>query len=260
MKSKLLNINEQGIMMQKIDIYFQQTVILFTLTLAHHQTIHSKEILPRLIEATNSITTQLTSNRPMTYEAQRQDFTVTNIQEQGQTENDSKINESYRISLLEMEKKDQAIRKDFLSLVSKKTSSDEINKNEELKKFALKIHAGQNENSNELKKLISTFGFPNFALVGKDGAHAAFLLIQHSTDKQFRIEFCEQAEKFAKNGNFSPADVAYLVDRNRIFEGKPQLYGTQKKPDGTLYEIEKPELLNSRRQSVGLQEESKEGQ
>lgn len=161
-------------------------------------------------------------------------------------------NESYRTSLLEMVKVDQNLRKEFKLLVGGVNMQKAVNENSELKTFALKIHANQIENESALKNLIKKFGFPDFSLVGEDGANAAFLLAQHSRDGKFRNEFCEQAKILSKDGKFSTLDVAYLTDRNLMMDGKPQLYGTQRKSDGTLYEVEQPDQLSNRRLSVGL--------
>ena len=58
-----------------------------------------------------------------------------------------------------------------------------------VRELALQIHASQSEHSENLKRLIKEFGFPDSDL-GADGAHAAFLIVQHSLDKPFRSEFC----------------------------------------------------------------------
>ncbi|MEV6863790.1 DUF6624 domain-containing protein [Streptosporangium subroseum] len=53
-----------------------------------------------------------------------------------------------------------------------------------------------------------------------------------------------------------PSDLAYLIDRVRVGEKRPQLYGTQyHAPDGALVPrpIEDREHLDERRAQVGLE-------
>jgi hypothetical protein len=55
----------------------------------------------------------------------------------------------------------------------------------------------------------------------------------------------------------SAGDLAYLVDRVRVAEGRPQVYGTQVQmgPDGDptpRMPIEDPENVNARRAEAGL--------
>lgn len=56
-------------------------------------------------------------------------------------------------------------------------------------------------------------------------------------------------------GSYSTADMALFVDRNLIMSGKPQRYGTQRKADGSLFELEDPAQLARRRAEVGLPDE-----
>ena len=55
----------------------------------------------------------------------------------------------------------------------------------------------------------------------------------------------------------SATDVAYLEDRVRVREGRPQLYGTQfsRQADGTMDHgpVEDPEHLDERRAAAGMQ-------
>jgi hypothetical protein len=57
-------------------------------------------------------------------------------------------------------------------------------------------------------------------------------------------------------GEVPEAAVAYLDDRIRFYEGRPQLYGTQfdydEEGNMTPWTIEDPARVNERRRSVGL--------
>ncbi len=165
---------------------------------------------------------------------------------------DEKTNHAYRTELLSMANKEQSLRADFRSATAGGSAQEMTQKKASVRELALQIHASQSEHSENLKRLIKEFGFPDSDLVGVDGAHAAFLIVQHSLDKPFRSEFLQFAEDAANRGVFSKLDLAYLIDRNRMFEGKPQLYGTQRNPDGSLYTIEQPSALAQRRKMMGL--------
>lgn len=63
-------------------------------------------------------------------------------------------------------------------------------------------------------------------------------------------------QQAVSNGEAVPWQGAMLEDRIRMYEGKPQIYGSQFQPDenGQLnpYQIENPESVNDRRLAVGL--------
>jgi len=105
-----------------------------------------------------------------------------------------------------------------------------------------------------LAELTDRIGWPGRALVGEDGAHAAWLLAQHAAQER-QPAFLELLRAAVAAGEASATDLAYLEDRVRIFAGQPQLYGTQFLHDdqGLRPEpIEDPEHLDQRRASVGL--------
>jgi len=98
--------------------------------------------------------------------------------------------------------------------------------------------------------------WPGFRLVGVDGEHAAWLIAQlGDTDLQRRcIEHLETAVDW---GDAPPGHLACLIDRVRMAEGRPQLYGSQFviTAHGTLapWPIERPETVDVRRARMGLQ-------
>jgi hypothetical protein len=110
----------------------------------------------------------------------------------------------------------------------------------------------------ERMKAIVRHGWPGRSLVGDDGANAAWLLVQHAGNRELPfLEKCLELMRAAvEAGEASPKDLAYLIDRVRMYQGKPQVYGTQfKQADGgafVLYEIEDADRVELRRRSVGL--------
>jgi hypothetical protein len=76
-----------------------------------------------------------------------------------------------------------------------------------------------------LTELTARRGWPGRTLVGKDGAHVAWLLAQHA-DPQSQPAFLDLLREAVAAGEASASDLAYLEDRVRMHAGQPQLYGT----------------------------------
>jgi hypothetical protein len=108
-----------------------------------------------------------------------------------------------------------------------------------------------------LKEIVDQHAWPGKSLVGEDGANAAWLLVQHATQDPKFMKHCRSLMKRAVDtGEASPTDYAYLVDRVRLQDGKPQLYGTQFVQDSqgrlTLQPLKDPEEVDERRRKMGL--------
>jgi len=119
-----------------------------------------------------------------------------------------------------------------------------------------RMEAVHRDNARELRKVMDEFGWPHEGLVGEDGAEAAWLVLQHSIgepDCMRRGRDLLAAEVAA--GRVPEWQFAYLDDRIRVFEGRPQRFGTQMEitPDGPVVcEVEEPAQLEQRRQQAGL--------
>ena len=113
-----------------------------------------------------------------------------------------------------------------------------------------------------LAQILSVHGWPGKSLVGSDGANAAFLIAQHADhDVAFQRRCLELMEPDTKTGEVSRIDYAYLTDRVRVNEGRPQLCGTQteRAPGGRLRPkpVEDPKNLDKRRKALGLMSQRK---
>jgi hypothetical protein len=112
--------------------------------------------------------------------------------------------------------------------------------------------------TDRLREIVDEFGWPGRSLVGAKGAHDAWLLAQHA-DKQldFQRRVLALLEEAVTAGEAEPKHLAYLTDRVRIAEGRPQLYGTQMfgAGDGDFgpFPIEDEEHVDERRAAVGLE-------
>jgi hypothetical protein len=113
------------------------------------------------------------------------------------------------------------------------------------------------KNAARLTKIIEEYGWPGLSLVGEDGAHAAWLVLQHAIGnpplQRRGLELLRQA---VAQGEAPALGAAMLEDRIRFFEGRPQVYGIQFDWDesGELgpLPIEDEASVDERRQSVGL--------
>jgi hypothetical protein len=109
-----------------------------------------------------------------------------------------------------------------------------------------------------MKEIVDQHGWPGKSLVGEDGSHAAWLLVQHATQDPGFMDHCRGLmEGAVKHGEASPKDYAFLVDRVRLQRGKMQLYGTQfiRDPQGRLIlqPLKDPEEVDERRREMGLE-------
>lgn len=112
-------------------------------------------------------------------------------------------------------------------------------------------------NAARLAAIIEQYGWPGKSLVGEEGAWAAWLIAQHSIGNPPFMRHClSLLKQAAVNNEVIPWHAAMLEDRIRMYEGKPQIYGTQFQPNknGELepYPIENPESVNGRRLTVEL--------
>jgi hypothetical protein len=108
-----------------------------------------------------------------------------------------------------------------------------------------------------LAEIVASRGWPGRSLVGDDGAEAAWLVVQHAIGDPPVMRRClPLLEAAAGRGEVPAWQPAYLLDRIRTLEGRPQRFGTQRDWDagGRLSPepLEDPEGVDARRAAVGL--------
>ena len=108
-----------------------------------------------------------------------------------------------------------------------------------------------------MKSLVEKQGWPTITMVGRDGASAAFLLVQHADhDAPFQRRCLDAMQPLAERGEVTKPDLALLTDRVLLAEGKKQLYGSQFILDdqGELVPrpIEDEARVDERRAKMGL--------
>ena len=114
--------------------------------------------------------------------------------------------------------------------------------------------------TSRVQEIVAEIGWPTRSAVGTQASHMAWLLVQHADhDVAFQRQCLALMKAIAEaiaEDEVSQADIAYLDDRVRVHEGRPQLYGTQlhENAEGELVPgpIEDAERLDERRRTVGL--------
>jgi len=112
-----------------------------------------------------------------------------------------------------MVKEDQGIRKKIL--INKPFSKHVIKKLKEI----------DTRTTNFMKEVVSNIGLPTISKVGEKASNNAWLLVQHSPDMKFQKKYLSLLKK--NISDVKKANIAYLDDRLRVSDGKPQFYGTQ---------------------------------
>lgn len=155
-----------------------------------------------------------------------------------------KREDALRQEILQMVKEDQAARKEILKTLAPDATARR------------KIADIDRKNTTRMKEIIAKHGWPGKSLVGEDGAHAAWLLVQHADrDRAFQKQCLKLIERAVKAREATAADLAYLTDRVLVAEKKKQLYGTQFRTiDGKMepYPIADEKNLDQRRKEAGL--------
>jgi hypothetical protein len=101
--------------------------------------------------------------------------------------------------------------------------------------------------------MIAADGWPGKTMVGEDGAHAAWLLVQHADlDRPLQKDVLARMKPMVDTGEVSAVDYAYLEDRVAVAEHRPQRYGTQFDAHQQPQPIEDEAHLEERRKAIGM--------
>lgn len=144
-----------------------------------------------------------------------------------------------RAEILAMAEVDQNVRSKVMAHYPQMEPSDV----EEMKRLDA-LH------EKRMREIIAEFGWPGRSLVGADGSNQAWLIVQHCS-LSLQEECLPILERSVAAKEATAQNYAYLLDRVRMHQGKPQVYGTQYRDD-ELYQLEDPEHVDERRRSVGL--------
>ena len=108
----------------------------------------------------------------------------------------------------------------------------------------------------KIEQILQKYGYPGKSLVGEVEASTTWLVIQHAPlEKQ--VQYFPMIEEAAQKGEIRRSDWALLLDRIRMRQGQPQVYGSQIVRDPNngqwmLHPVEDEANVNKRRAEVGL--------
>ena len=141
-----------------------------------------------------------------------------------------------------MSKEDQRVRREWIN-----SPNDP--------KVKAEVEAIDKQNQARVIEIIGQYGWPGKSLVGEKASGAAWLILQHS-NLDLLHRYLPLMEQAARKGELDWSLVATTIDRVRINEGKPQVYGTQFKNENgkwVPYPIEDEAHVEERRKAAGLQ-------
>lgn len=162
------------------------------------------------------------------------------------------LNQPLRAELIKLAEQDQANRQDFQA-VMKKVASKTPEGAAAFKAFNTADSAIQAR----LKVIVVQNGWPTRSKVADDGAHAAWMIVQHMP-KEYQETVLPKLLAAVKAGEAQAGDGALLQDRVLVRNKKPQIYGSQLSvpPGGgnpVAEPIANPACVDERRKSVGLE-------
>lgn len=104
-----------------------------------------------------------------------------------------------------------------------------------------------------VEAIMQRYGYPGKTLVGTPTNEAAFYVLQHSS----RIpRYLPLVKRAADQGELPFHLYAMMLDRQLMYEGKPQVYGTQGRSytghPGFIWPVEDPIHVNERRKKAGF--------
>lgn len=155
------------------------------------------------------------------------------------------VNHSIRHELLQMRAEDERVRAELAEDGSLFDG------------YHPRMAEAHRRNAARLAAILDEYGWTGKTLVGEDGAEAAWLIAQHAIGSPALQRRClPLLEEAARQGEAPAWQLAYLTDRVRVLEGRPQVYGLMfdwdEAGEMSPCEIEGPQNVDERRRSVGL--------
>lgn len=156
------------------------------------------------------------------------------------------INDDLRRELVEMRAEDMRVRQELLE-------SGELGG-----KYVPRMEAVHIRNASRLRDLVAIHGWPGEDIAGKDGAEAAWLIVQHAIgEPDFQWVALRLLRECATAKHAPLWHAACLEDRIAMQEGRPQRYGTQWLDDPVdgrdrPWRLAEPDRVDRLRSEVGL--------
>ena len=156
-----------------------------------------------------------------------------------------------RRQLLEIYHSDQDVR-GHLIMAFKQEPKDQ----QKINRLAAQMARADSTNYAKAMQLLDTYGWIPRSKAGTAN-QALFFVVQHAAPEVID-RYITVFEEAADKGEIPKDLFAKMYDRNQLFAGKPQRYGTQRVPkepgssEAVLWKLEDPENVNSLRKGMGL--------
>ncbi|MCA8832460.1 DUF6624 domain-containing protein [Hymenobacter pini] len=130
-------------------------------------------------------------------------------------------------------------------------------KSEQMRALWQEIETNDQRNLKTIRQLLDTHGWPTKAEVGSMGTQTVFLVIQHS-DLPTLEKYLPMAKKAADRGDLAQSAYALMQDRLLMWQGKPQIYGSQLTTDQktgkmVFHPIADEAHVDERRAAIGME-------
>ena len=122
---------------------------------------------------------------------------------------------------------------------------------DEMKRLFKTINEKDSLNLIVVRNILDQYGWLGPEVVGRRGNTTLFLVIQHS-DLKTQEKYLPVMREAVKNGKAEGSQLALLIDRVEMYNGRPQIYGSQVNGD-RFYKIIDEVNVNKRRATVGLE-------
>lgn len=160
-----------------------------------------------------------------------------------------------RVQLKSLYTIDQTLRREYLNLEKEGYKAEELYRKPGMGDY---FEAVDRSNLQALKKIIRKWGWPSISKFGEEADNHAWIIVQHADyDLHYQKKMLKLLDAEMQQHDTLPRNYAYLYDRVKVGENKPQSYGTQghcvQKATWEPYTIQDPTNVDQRRQAVGLQ-------
>lgn len=161
------------------------------------------------------------------------------------------FNPELATQLKDIEKADQTIRIRYDSIFNT-LRHDTI----QLKRIEEEMIQIDSINKQKVVNLFESTGYPGLSTVGPDYMDVGFLIMQHA-DLQTRIKYEPLLLDAIAKGEATKYWLPYFIDRNKVDQGKDQIFGTQlfwneKLKRYECFKIENPEAVDDLRREYNL--------
>lgn len=107
------------------------------------------------------------------------------------------------------------------------------------------------ENLEIIVSFIEKCGMPTLDEVNDVQMAGIWAVLQHAP-AEYQSKYISLLEESANKGDIKLSVIALMKDRALMYEGKPQIYGSQVS-NGKLHELFEPEFVNQRRSEIGME-------